>query len=72
MIGLYGVVAYAVSRRTREIGIRMAVGARPGDVLRMVLQQGMVFTGVGVVLGIGSGAAGERIPEKFRGGREPI
>jgi len=52
VIGLYGVVAYAVSRRTREIGIRMAVGARPGDVLRMVLGQGLGFTAAGVVIGI--------------------
>ncbi len=52
VIGLYGVVAYAVSRRTREIGIRMAVGARPGDVLRMVLSQGLGFTAAGVVIGI--------------------
>jgi predicted permease len=51
VIGLYGVVAYAVSRRTREIGIRMAIGARPGDMLRMVLGQGFVFTIVGVVIG---------------------
>jgi putative ABC transport system permease protein len=52
VIGLYGVVAYAVSRRTREIGIRMAIGARPGDVLRMVLSQGLGFTAAGVVIGI--------------------
>jgi predicted permease len=52
VIGLYGVVAYAVSRRTREIGIRMAVGARPGDMVRMVLGQGLTFTAVGVVVGI--------------------
>jgi predicted permease len=52
VIGLYGVVSYAVSRRTREIGIRMAIGARPGDVLRMVLGQGLAFTAAGVVIGI--------------------
>jgi len=52
VIGLYGVVAYAVSRRTREIGIRMAIGARPGDVLRMVLGQGLAFSAAGIVIGI--------------------
>ena len=52
IIGLYGVVAYAVSRRTREIGIRLAVGATPGRVLRMVLHQGVVFTAVGLALGL--------------------
>jgi macrolide transport system ATP-binding/permease protein len=52
VIGLYGVVAYAVSRRSREIGIRMAIGARPGDVLRMVLGQGLGFTIAGLALGL--------------------
>lgn len=53
VIGLYGVVAYSVSRRTREIGVRMAVGARPLDVLRMVLGQGMGLTAIGIALGVG-------------------
>jgi predicted permease len=52
VIGLYGVVAYAVSRRTREIGIRLAIGATPACIMRMVLKQGAVFTAVGLVIGL--------------------
>jgi len=52
-LGLYGLLSYEVSRRTREIGIRMALGAPSGSVLKMVLRQGIVLAIVGVVLGIG-------------------
>jgi ABC-type antimicrobial peptide transport system permease subunit len=53
-IGLYGVIAYSVSRRTREIGIRMAIGADRGEVLRLILRQGMILTLIGVALGSGA------------------
>jgi putative ABC transport system permease protein len=52
-VGLYGVVAYTVSQRTREIGLRMAMGAQRGQVMRMVLGGGMKLALIGVVLGIG-------------------
>jgi predicted permease len=53
MVGLYGLVAYTVSRRTREIGVRMAIGAQPGSVLRMVMRQGAVLVAIGAALGLG-------------------
>ena len=52
LVGLYGLIAYTVSRRTREIGIRVAIGASGGSVLRMVLRQGMILAGSGLVVGI--------------------
>ena len=51
-IGIYGVIAYSVAQRTREIGIRMALGAQCGDVLRMLLKQSMIIIGVGLTIGL--------------------
>ncbi len=51
-VGIYGVVAYSVAQRTREIGIRMALGARSGDVLRMILGQGAKIVAAGVLIGM--------------------
>jgi len=59
--GLYGLVAYNVSRRTREIGIRMALGAASSDVLRLVMGKGLMLVGIGAVIGVAMGFGVEQL-----------
>jgi ABC-type antimicrobial peptide transport system permease subunit len=69
IVGLYGLVAYAASRRSREIGIRMAIGATRATVLRMVLRQGIGLALAGLLVGlVASVGAGELLRAAFPGG----
>src|SRR5262249_5892154 len=60
-IGIYGVMSYSVAERTREIGIRMALGAHAGDVVRMVLGHALLMVGLGVTLGLAGSFALTRV-----------
>jgi putative ABC transport system permease protein len=64
-VGLYGVVAYTVTQRTQEIGLRMAIGAGPADVLRMVVGEGLKLAIIGVVFGIAAALALARVIESM-------
>jgi ABC-type antimicrobial peptide transport system permease subunit len=60
-VGLYAVIAHSVSQRTKEIGVRMAIGAAPGQVEKMVLREGMLPVAIGLVVGLASSFAVNRI-----------
>lgn len=71
-VGQYGVLAYVVSMKTREIGIRMALGAQVGAVLRMIIRQGLALAGLGVVIGLGAAAVLSRLMKTFVFGVTPL
>jgi predicted permease len=72
VVGIYGVLAFLVTRRTREIGIRMALGAGRGRVISLVLREVGLVIGVGLLLGIAGGAAGARLAESLLFGMEAL
>jgi predicted permease len=70
-VGLYGVTSYAVTRRTNEIGIRMALGARGADVVRMVMKETMLLVAVGMAIGLGAALATTRLISTLLFGLSP-
>jgi putative ABC transport system permease protein len=61
VVGLYGVMTYSVSQRTREIGVRIALGAHPREVIALVLRQGFILAAIGIVIGVAAAAGAARV-----------
>ena len=61
VVGVYGVLSYAMTRRRREVAVRMALGAKPGEVRRLVVGSGLRLAAVGVVVGLAAAAVGGRV-----------
>ncbi len=72
MVGIYGVVAYAAAQRTREIGVRMALGAQTGDVRQMFVRHGLWLTTIGIAIGIGIALILTRVMSAFLFGVGPM
>ena len=72
ILGIYGVISYAVSQRTREIGIRMALGAKKSELLWMFVRSALVLTGVGTAVGLGAAAALMRLMRTLLFGISPL
>jgi predicted permease len=72
VVGIYGVISYAVSQRTREIGIRMAIGARQGDVSRLFVRHGLLLTGIGVAVGVVAAVGLTRVMSSLLFGISPL
>ncbi|HEX5235119.1 MAG TPA: ABC transporter permease [Silvibacterium sp.] len=69
--GLYGVLSYMVARQTKEIGVRMAIGAQRGDILRMILREAGLLVGVGLMLGVAASLAGAQVLQSLIFGVAP-
>jgi predicted permease len=72
LVGIYGVISYAVAQRKREIGIRLALGAQPGELKRMFVRHGLVLTGMGIVIGLGAAVALEDLMSSLLFGISPL
>jgi putative ABC transport system permease protein len=72
MVGVYGVLSYLVAQRTREMGVRLALGARPADVRRMVVGHGAVLGAAGVAIGLGAAVGLTRLMSALLFGVRPV
>jgi ABC-type antimicrobial peptide transport system permease subunit len=72
IIGIYGVISYAVSQRTREIGIRMALGAQKGELRMMFMRSALALTGIGIAIGLGAAFAVSRLMRSLLVGVSPL